>query len=311
MRKTIYQLFDEYILECEYSRKLRPETIRGYKETFKLLMKVIPDLTLETLTPIMITRFFKTLEDRKRTRHFGLLQEGIKKSTVRTYWSKLHNFFEWLRIRKYISESPFLGMRRPSVVYDNLKYLKKEEVEKIMTAVHYHSSNNLLLRKRNLALFYTLLFCGLRREELLLLQIRDIDMERKVLTVRAENSKIPRTRIIPLHAHVCMYLKDYLKERRHYSTAFLFVSRYKDQRLSYDGLDLLVKKIKATSRIKFHLHQFRHTFAVNFLKSSNNVVKLKQLMGHSDIRMTLVYLRCLPTHEMRADVENMMIDDFI
>lgn len=311
MRKTIQELFEEYLLECEFSRKLRPETLRGTKETFKLFTKLIPDITLGSVTNGTITRFFKVLEERKRFGKGRRVVQGIKKSTARTYWSKLHTFFEWLRIHRHIKENPMNSMRRPTVTWDDLKYLTKQQIEKIFTAIHNPSSTNMLLVKRNLALFYTLLFCGLRREELLLLKVRDIDFERKVLTVRAENSKIPRTRNIPLHSQTSMYIKDYLIARKSYTTPFLFVSSLRDDRLSYAGLTDVVKSLKKRSGESFHLHQFRHTFAVNFLKTSNNVVKLKQLLGHTDIKMTIVYLRCLPADELRADVENMRFDDFV
>lgn len=310
MRKNIDQLFDEFMQECEFVRRVRKETLRGYAQSFVLFKKIIPDLTPETLTVQTVTQFFKTLEQRKRTIRNGKVVYGIMKSTVRTYWSKLYTFFEWLYVHKHIVQNPFRHIRRPSVVWDDIKYLKKESIERIFSALHNPTTTNTLLVKRNLAMFYVLLFCGLRREELLLLQVRDVDIERKMLTVRAENSKIPRTRHIPLHSTALMYVKDYLKERRMQVSAFLFLSK-QNKELSMNGLTTIIQSLRKRTGVQFHLHQFRHTFAMNFLKSSNNIVKLKQLMGHSDIRMTLVYLRCMPIHEMRADVEGMRIDDFI
>lgn len=309
--KTLEQLFNNYINECEFSRKSRPETLRGYRQAFFTFLKLMPEISLHELTPSSITKFFKILHERKRITGKNIVKSGIKKSTIATYWSKLNNFFQWLKVKKYISDNPFSEMRYPSPVYEDRKFLKKEAIEKIITAIHNHSYGKLFNLKRNLVIFYILLFCGLRREELLFLQIRDVDLERKILTIRAETSKIPRTRFLPLHSQVVMYLKDYLKERRHLTTPYLIASSSRDDRLSYDGLKHLVNKLKADAGVKFHLHQFRHTFAVNFLKSSNNIAKLKQLMGHKDIKMTLVYLRCLPTNEMRADIENMSIDQLI
>ncbi len=307
MRKSLQQLFQEFMYECEFARKSRPETLRGYRQTFEIFIKLLPDVSLEFLTPSTITHFFKILQERKRIVGKGIVKTGVKKSTVATYWSKLNNFFEWLRMKKYISVNPFSEMEYPTPVYEDRKFLRKEDVEKIITAIHNHSGS-LFLLKRNLVLFYILLFCGLRREELLLLQLRDIDIERRILTVRAETSKIPRTRYVPLHSQVILYLKDYLRERKHLTTPYLIVSSMRDDGLSYDGLKHLVCKLNRLSEVRFHLHQFRHTFAVNFLKGSNNIAKLKQLMGHKDIRMTIVYLRCLPTSEMRADIECMSID---
>jgi integrase/recombinase XerD len=311
VRNTLPELFNEFLCECEFARKLRPQTLRGTREAFKLLLKLVPDLSLQNISPGIMTRFFRILDERKRIGKDYKIITGVKKSTVRTYWSKLYPFFEWLRIRKHIRVNPLNDMRRPSVTWDDLKYLKRQDIERILAAIHNPRTGELLLMKRNLAMFYTLLYCGLRREELITLHIRDIDFERKLLTVRAENSKIPRTRHIPLHSQAIMYLKDYLKERKSYTTPFLFVSRHKDTMLSRDGLTDIVKTLNMRSGVKFHLHQFRHTFAVNFLKTSNNIAKLKQLLGHTDIKMTMVYLRCLPTDELRGDVENMRLDDFV
>jgi integrase len=73
----------------------------------------------------------------------------------------------------------------------------------------------------------------------------------------------------------------------------------------------LVKSVSKRAGVKFHLHQFRHTFAVNFLKSTNNIAHLMQLLGHKDIRMTMTYLRCLPTEGMRGGIESLTIEDFV
>lgn len=311
MRKSIFQLFDEFIYEAEFVKKVRTETIRGYKNTFSLFMNLLPQTSIETLSNHTVTEFFKILEQRKRLVGKGTVKTGIKKSTVATYWSKLNAFFSWLEAKKHINNNPFSELAYPTPSYEDRKFLKKEEVEKIITAIHTHHDNNLLILKRNLVVFYILLFCGLRREELLMLQVRDIDFERKLLTIRADTSKSGKIRQVPLHSSIIMYLKDYLQARKSYTTPFLIVSSKLDARLTLDGLVHLTNRIKNHSGVPFHLHQFRHTFAVNFLNSSNNVVKLKQLMGHKNISMTLIYLRCLPVDHLRGDVENMSIDKLI
>lgn len=311
MRKNLQQLFDEFIFECEFGKKIRPETIRNYNHTFGLFIKLMPHTTTETLSSHIIIRFFKTLQERKRIVGKGIQKIGIKKSTAATYWSKLNTFFEWLKLKKHIKENPFSQLPYPTPSYEDKKFLKKEEIEKIITAIHTHHDNNIFILKRNLVLFYILLFCGLRREELLLLQIRDIDFERKTLTIRGDTSKSGMTRQIPLHSTCSMYLKDYLAARKQFTTPYLIASSSRDERLSLDGLIHFVLKMKQCSGVSFHLHQFRHTFAVNFLKSSNNIAKLKQLLGHKSITMTLTYLRCLPPNELREDIEDMSIDKLI
>jgi integrase/recombinase XerD len=307
----IQQLFDEFIWESEFSRKLRPDTLKSYRDTFALFIKIMPDIEIKEINTSTITTFFKILNERKRVVGKGRIKVGIKKSTVATYWSKLSSFFSWLERNNRLITNPFKQMIYPSVRYEDKKFLKKEQVEKIFTAIYIHHNNSLLILKRNLALFHLLLFCGLRREEVLLLHVRDIDLERKMLTVRSQTSKSGTTRQLPLASNVLTALKDYLNQRKRHTTANLFVSGTGDRPFTYDGMKHLVCKLGIASGVKFHLHQFRHTFAINFLKQSNNLFKLKQLMGHKDIRMTAVYLRCLPVDEMRADIEKMSIDSLI
>ena len=311
MRGEIQQLFNQFIHECEFSRRLRPETLRGYKETFRLFIKLLPGTSLGTINQQHMIKFFQMLEERQRIVGKGILKIGVKKSTVATYRSKLNTFFDWLTKNQHLAINPFSTMEYPSVTYDDRKFLSREEVEKIIAAIHTHHNHNLLILKRNLLMFYFLLFCGLRREELLLMQIRDIDLERKIVTIRAETSKSQRVRRLPLHPEIIFRLKDYLAARNKYSTAYLFVSSTKDKKLSYDGMKHIVQSLIKSSGIRFHLHQFRHTFAMNYLKQSNNIFKLKELLGHKDIKMTAIYLRQLPTDELREDIENLKIDNLI
>lgn len=311
MKKGLVSLFNEFIFECEYARKLKPATIRGYKSVFSFFITLCPDVTRGSLDTHTVITFFKELETRNRVVGRGLVKTGVKKSTIATYWSKLNPFFKWLKSKELIKANPFDSMAYPTPTYEDKQFLSRNEVERIMTAVITNATKNVFMLKRNLLLIHLLLFCGLRKEELLQLQIRDIDLSKKELTIRRESSKSDRTRCLPLHAHVLMHLVEYLKARRHYTCQYLLVSSLRDERLTGDGLKHLVDALRQRSGVPFHLHQFRHTFAVNFLKQSGNVTKLRQLLGHKDITVTMIYLRCLPPSEMQGDIERMRIDFFL
>ena len=296
--------------ESEFVQGLKPKTLQDYRQNFSTFLKLVPDLSLETLNPASILQFFKLLQERNRVIGKRLVSNGVKKSTILTYWRQFNCFFGWLKIKGYIKINPLKQLKKPTVSYESRQFLKKDEVEKILTAIIVHAHTPFHL-KRNLVIFYLLLFCGLRREELLQLQLRDIDIQKRMLTIRAETSKTPKTRYVPLHSQTILSLKDYLKERTEYTTQYLIVSTNRDNRLSNNGLRHLTETLILTSGVKFHVHQFRHTFAVNFLKSSGNVAKLQQLLGHKDASMTLQYVRCLPPHEIRSDIEIMRIDNLI
>jgi integrase/recombinase XerD len=278
---------------------------------FTLFTSLVPDVHLSNITTETVTAFFKVLEQRKRIVGRSTVKMGIKKSTVATYWGKLNSFLSWLQARNHIAANPFAAMKYPAPKYEDRKFLKKSEVEKIFAAIYIHHNDNLLLLKRNIALFHILLFCGLRREELLQLQIRDIDMERHLLTIRSETSKSGISRQLPLNSNVITALMDYFLQRKKYTCQYLFVSNTIDRQFTSDGLNHLVLRTIVQSGVRFHLHQFRHTFAINFLKQSNNLFMLKELLGHRDISMTALYLRCLPVDEMRNDMAKMSIDKLL
>ena len=300
--------------EQRFSVRLSPATLRGYRSTFALLSAVLPGLSCERLTATTLTEFFRRLETRTRVVGRGHERRGVTASTIATYRSKLNRFFNWLRDRGAIQANPFASMPYPRVEYLDRKYLDKASVERIFAALILSTPwRSRVLRTRNVALFATLLYVGVRKGELLGLRLTDLNFGRHELTVRAETSKSRLRRVVPLNSRVSAALEDYLEQRRKQPLQcdHLFVNAAGRAPLSAEGLKHLVEQVKRMSGVLFHLHQFRHTFAVNFLNRGGDVAKLKQLLGHRDIRMTSAYLRCLPTSAMRNDVESITLDTLL
>ena len=156
-----------------------------------------------------------------------------------------------------------------------------------------------------------LTFCGIRRTELISLELRDIDLFNGFITVQAETSKSRRIRRIPMNAHLKFYLREYLQERkkRGCKTQYLFVSYASDSGLTLDGLHHWVKRLIKSSGVKFHVHRFRHTFATNLAMNNVGAVKIQKLMGHTDLKMTQTYLRSVATEELRDDINTLSFEN--
>lgn len=306
--RDLTELHQEFVNERRYSTRRSPATIRGYVATFELFQKLMPGVDLNTLTIKTLNEFFKRLEQRDRVVGKGEIRNGVRISTIGTYRSKLNSFFDWLVQNKYLADNPFKHMRYPRIIYSDRKFLNKQQLERIWLAVSlnidWHSP---FIQKRSMALIGTLLNTGVRRGELIQLKVLDLDLEKRELHVRGETSKSRRDRFIPINSAAYKLLVDYLKARKEkdYKNPYLFVSNSRDQRLSFDGFKHFVNKVIEGSGVKFHVHQYRHTFSVNFLANGGSLAALKQLLGHTDLRMTEVYLRCLPTHTLRPDVESL------
>lgn len=296
------KLFNEYVNECQFSMCLRSETIRGYRAVFNLFAKVMPEVSSTgELTTEMLNLFFKRIKTRSRIVGKNTIKTGVKSSTIKTQYSKLIVFFRWLCQKGYLEQNPLKNIKAPQVNYDDFRRLKDEEINKIYSAI-IRCSNNTLLLRRDTVMVSILLFCGIRKGEFASLQVKDFDLEKKEITIKGETSKSKRTRVLKIHPTLLLHLKDYLKERRHLKTEYLIVSNRGDIGLTREGLKHWVQNLIDKSGVKFHLHQFRHTFACKLAESDVNMFKIQRMMGHQNISMTMKYARSLQTEAMEEDI---------
>jgi len=130
---------------------------------------------------------------------------------------------------------------------------------------------------------------GLRRNEISNLKIVDIDTKNYLL--RIENSKGNKDRYTLLAKNLVPELRQYFKLYK--PEMYLFNGRTKGQPYSEEGLRWTFSQALKNSGIKkkVSLHSLRHSFASHLLAMGTNLVSIQNLMGHDDIRTTMVYLQ--------------------
>lgn len=141
---------------------------------------------------------------------------------------------------------------------------------------------------RDRAIIGLMMYAGLRSNEIRMLDHSDIDLTDRAVLVRY--GKRAKQRMVPLHKRVCKALRDL--ERG--SSGALFVSN-RGQRISNRRIRSLVAEQARQAGIchkRVHPHALRHTFAVSLLDSGVDLYTIKDLLGHSDIRTTAIYLHC-------------------
>ena len=308
-RYTLDQAITDYLDYCQYYRQLRPVTLINYADQLKLFARLMPEiLEVNDLTPSVLMTFFKRLHERERIVGKGKKVTGVKASTVESYWNRLSPFCEWLVTKDVLPSHPLKQMRKPKPEYTDRRKLTKSDIEKILSAVTLNANSNLGLHRDYLMVFI-LLFTGLRKSELLGLQVRDVDRARRILTIRGETSKSKKTRLIPINQALFRHLSNYLPERKAYTTPSLIVSTLQDRGLSPHGLKHWVKRLRRLSGVRFHIHQFRHTFACNLGTQNASAIKIQKLMGHTDLRMTQRYLRSMGVEDLREEINQMTVDN--
>ncbi len=296
---------EQFLNELTYTSALSRETIRGYANCFRRFLNIMPEVvSVDLLTTDMVIEFFKRIQITPRQVGMSRIKTGVKGATILSYRTKLHTFCEWLCRNGKVSHNPITKISPPKVVYEDSKALTEDDIRRIYSAIALYSGSGMLLR-RDTFMISLFAFTGLRLGEALALSVHDVDIEKRLLTVRSNTSKSKRIRHIPIHPTLLMHIRDYLKERKqkNLKTQHLIASAKKDEPLSKHGMKHWVNIISEKSGVKFHVHQLRHSFACNLAQQNVNAVKIQKLLGHSSLTMTMNYLRSFGSDELHEDIE--------
>ena len=202
----------------------------------------------------------------------------------------LTTWFAWLKKHKRLETNPAdemvlpkMGSRLPKAI------LTLDEVETVMTQPNLNHPMGLRDRAI-LELFYS---TGMRRTELAELALHDVDVQRRVITIR--HGKGDKQRVVPIGQRALNWLQAYLDNAR----PLLLVDR-RETRLfitrngipfAYNALSDLVKKYMRSAGIakSGSCHLFRHTAATLMLENGADVRYIQALLGHANLNATQIY----------------------
>ncbi len=156
--------------------------------------------------------------------------------------------------------------------------LSVQEVDRILRALH---------NKKHVTILYTFYSSGMRLKEILSLRVEDIWWDRDQLFVKG--GKGMKDRVVPLATVLKALLKFYFDEYK--PVYWLFEGQ--DRKLPYTekSTQNVFKKAVKLAKInkKVTPHTMRHCFATHLLDGGTDVRYIQELLGHSDIKTTLIY----------------------
>lgn len=136
---------------------------------------------------------------------------------------------------------------------------------------------------------------GIRQGELLKLDWGSVDLERAILTVVDHTAKSGKTRHIPLNDEALSALTQW---REQSTDGIVFAG--KDGRPRVEIKTAWGKLLKDASIADFRWHDMRHHFASRLVMAGVDLNTVRELMGHSDMTMTLRYAHLAPEHKAAA-----------
>ena len=236
-------------------------------------------------------RYFKCRPDRLNHTHlrtyqvYLLRERKLMPHTVRLHVAALRFFFVKTLKRRYLLDDtpyPKAPRRLPSI-------LSVDEVTQVIDAAASLSHRTMLM-----VLYST----GMRNAELRHLQVADIDSRRMLIHIR--QGKGGRDRFVPLSATLLVTLRAYYRWMR--PKTWLFPGTVDGWRADKPITPkvlweaCVVAARRAGLRKRCFPHLVRHSYATHLLESGADLRTIQLLLGHANVRHTVLYLHLSQRH---------------
>ena len=260
--------------EMPYSTDLETINIKGVDLAF-----------IETITVSDIFDFLSYLaNDRVKFENSQFKELGIGTAARARKLSSIKSFYKYLTVRtKQLLKNPVQDLEFPKLRKSLPKYLTLDECSSLLTAVQGPNA------ARDLAILMLFLNCGVRRSELVGLNLSDIYDDR--IRVLGKGNK---ERIVYMGVACKKAIDAYLVERNKIvlsDNRALFGSRDKN-RISVTAVHRLVKKHMLAAGLdasQLSAHKLRHTAATLMLSNGVDVKTVQEVLGHENLNTTQIY----------------------
>lgn len=248
----------------------------------------IKDIDVEFIRNITTSDIFDFLSylanDRIISPDMSYSQQGISASSRARKLSAIKSFYKYLTVRtKLLQDNPVADLEYPKLRKSLPKYLTMEQSAKLLCSV---SGIN---EKRDYAILMLFLNCGIRRSELVGLNVSDVYEDRIRVVGKGNKERIvyfgtPCRKAID--AYMIERNKKVLSDNR-----ALFGSR-NGNRISVTAVHRLVEKALKQAGLdatQFSAHKLRHTAATMMLSGGVDVKTVQEVLGHENLNTTQIY----------------------
>lgn len=297
------QILREFLSYHENIKGQSPRTISEYYLDLRLFLRFmvmvknempyttdldelsISMVDLDFIKMITITDIFDFLSflahDRKQNAYDA---NGIGAAARARKLSAIKSFYKYLTVRtKLLTENPVKDVEFPKIRKSLPKYLTLDESRRLLSSVRGRNE------KRDYAILMLFLNCGIRRSELVGLNISDVYEDRIRVTGKGN-----KERIVYFGSACKAAIDDYLIERNKKvlsDNRALFGSR-DGNRISVTAVHRLVKKHLLAAGLdpnQFSAHKLRHTAATLMVSNGVDIKTVQEVLGHEHLNTTEIY----------------------
>ena len=287
-----FQSFTDYLLlEKNYSVL----TVNAYQADLKAFSKYIEkEFEDDSIKNINYSQI--------RSWIVSLVESGISNRSINRKISSLNTYYKFLLKVGDLQLNPLAKHRALKTSKKIQVPFSETEVANVLNELNFGADFESLRNKFIIELFYS---TGIRRIELVELELSRFDISNKTLKVKGKRNK---ERIIPLLPSVIEACKSYLKARNELEVLVDSGRLFLTQKGVKIYETLVYRVINeyfslASSKVKKSPHILRHSFATHLLNQGADLNAVKELLGHSSLAATQVY-----THNSIAELKKVHVN---
>ena len=300
------QILRDFLAYHENIKAQSPRTISEYYLDLRLFLRFIrlmqcemplntdinlipiKDIDIEFIRSITTSQIFDFLSylanDRVANPDALSPERGISATSRSRKLSAIKSFYKYLTIRtKQLTENPVADLEYPKLRKSLPRYLTFKESAALLQAVSGANA------KRDYAILMLFLNCGIRRSELVGLNLNDV-YEDRIRVIGKGNKE----RFVYFGSSCRKAIEAYLPERNKQvlsDNRALFGSR-DSNRISVTAVHRLVKKALLRAGLDpelYSAHKLRHTAATMMLSGGVDVKTVQEVLGHENLNTTQIY----------------------
>ncbi len=277
--KRLAEAHAEYLRWTEFN--LSEKTISGVHTAFKHLISFRGDVQLSEINSHFISLFM--IEIMKK------VPKGYR-VYFRSLRAEFNKYVEW----SFTPVNHFAKYKLPKQQRNEKKYFSENEFVSLVEA-----ENNHTLKAIYLFSFYT----GLRLSEVLNLVWENIHLKGKYVLIGDEKfkTKTSKVRRVPLCVKASEILEKHIPKIYHTTKRNYVFCKANGYQLTGNHVSKRFKKLLRSNDYseEFHFHNIRHSTASNLARLGVAIPQIQQILGHSDIKTTMIY-----THTDFTDLVN-------
>lgn len=274
-------MIDAFLEYLSLEKKYSPHTITAYKnDLFSFRDFLVSEYNQEDLSEVHYAQI--------RSWVVVLVGENLSNRTINRKISSLKSFYKFLLKTSQIEVNPLSQ-------HTSLKTEKRvqvpftsKEINAVISQIEVGDDFIATRDKLIVELFYS---TGIRRAELINIKERDLSFSDRTIKVLGKRNK---ERYVPLLQSVVQTLEKYLELKKEFSIGLeaLFITK-KGNKIYETLVYRIINSYFSTisSKEKKSPHILRHSFATHLLNEGANLNSVKELLGHSSLAATQVYIQ--------------------